>query len=73
MFDPYSENIFQELGCVKQIKSMLLEKCEKCSKEQSEKLAKLFSDPDHHLGYLINERFLNLPPNMALPLLESLV
>ena len=55
------------------MKSMLLEKCEKCSKEQSEKVAKLFNDPDQHLGYLINERFLNLPVNMALPLLEALV
>ena len=65
--------LFQNLNCVKQVKSMLQEKCEKCSKEQSEKFSKLLSDPEKHVGYLISERFLNLPPNMALPLFESLM
>ena len=66
-------HFLQDLSCVKQMKGMLLEKCQKCSKEQFEKFNKLLSDPDQHVGYLVSERFLNLPPNMALPLYESLM
>ena len=64
---------FQNLDCMKQLKTMLVEKCKQCSAAQSDKLTKLLSDPDHHVGYLINERFLNLPPSMAVPMFESLM
>lgn len=63
----------KELECVKQMKTMLTERCKQCSKDKSEKFDKLLNDPSHQLGYLVNERYVNLPPNMAIPMLESLV
>ncbi|KAL4231308.1 hypothetical protein ACF0H5_008888 [Mactra antiquata] len=63
----------KNLDCVKQMKSMLSTKCNQCAKGQHEKFNKLLNDPDHHVGYLVSERFLNLPPTMAVPMFESLM
>lgn len=65
--------LFQNLDCVKQMKAMLEEKCKQCAAAQLDKFKKLLGDSDHHVGYLVNERFLNLPPNLAVPMFESLM
>ncbi|XP_052772536.1 protein BCCIP homolog isoform X2 [Mya arenaria] len=63
----------KELECVKEFKSMVLEKCRQCAAKDADRLDKLLSDPDHQVGYLISERFLNLPPTLTVPLFESLM
>lgn len=63
----------KDLDCVKQVKSLLQDKCRACAADKADKLAKLLNDPDKHLGYLISERFLNLPPDLAVPMFESLM
>ncbi|WAR22283.1 BCCIP-like protein [Mya arenaria] len=45
----------------------------KCAAKDADRLDKLLSDPDHQVGYLISERFLNLPPTLTVPLFESLM
>ncbi|KAL3863580.1 hypothetical protein ACJMK2_005331 [Sinanodonta woodiana] len=63
----------QDLSCVKQLKALLEEKCQECAKDQKEKWFKVLHDQDKQIGFLINERFINLPPNLAVPIFESLV
>ncbi|KAK3589868.1 hypothetical protein CHS0354_015895 [Potamilus streckersoni] len=63
----------QDLSCVKQLKAFLEQKCQECAKDQKEKWFKVLHNQDQQIGYLINERFINLPPNLAVPIFESLV
>lgn len=56
--------------CIKQIQEYLLEKSQ--SSEASGTLRKILEDPDHAVGFLVNERFINIPPQISIPLLDSL-
>lgn len=47
------------------MKKYLLEKTQK-------KLAGLLEDSSKHVGLLLNERFINIPPQVSVPLLENL-
>jgi protein BCP1 len=51
--------------CIKEVKKYLLEKTQK-------KLSGLFDDPSNQIGLLFNERFINIPPQVSVPLLENL-
>lgn len=62
----------KDLECVKQLKTMLQDKCRACAADKADKFAKILNDPDKQVGYLISERFLNLPPNLAVPMFEAL-
>ncbi|XP_076308237.1 protein BCCIP homolog [Tachypleus tridentatus] len=63
----------KELECVKQIKSLLLDRCkENASVEIQQKFSSFFSETTHTLGLVINERFVNIPTQIALPLFNSL-
>ncbi|XP_013787553.1 protein BCCIP homolog [Limulus polyphemus] len=63
----------KELGCVKQIKSLLLDRCkENASVEIQQKFLSLFSETTNALGLVLNERFVNIPTQIALPLFNSL-
>lgn len=62
-----------DVGCIQQIRSYLLEKAEKYATDATLKLLRdTFTHPSKHVGFLINERFVNIPPQISVPLLESL-
>uniref|UniRef100_A0AAY4DPK2 Protein BCCIP homolog n=2 Tax=Denticeps clupeoides TaxID=299321 RepID=A0AAY4DPK2_9TELE len=59
--------------CVEQIKDLLLGHCEKaCPPSVMEQLEKALSDPSRPVGLLLCERFINVPPQIALPLHKQL-
>lgn len=56
-------------GCQKQLRAYLLDKAEKSSDTV---IANILKDESKSVGLIINERFVNIPPQIAVPLLESL-
>ncbi|KAJ8317435.1 hypothetical protein KUTeg_005339 [Tegillarca granosa] len=52
----------KDLNCVGHIKTMLIEKCKCVAPEISQKFSQLINSPDYQLGLLLNERFINIPP-----------
>ncbi|XP_033886403.3 BRCA2 and CDKN1A-interacting protein-like [Acipenser ruthenus] len=59
--------------CVEQIKELVLEHCEKCCpKNIAEQLDKILNDTTKPVGLLLSERFINVPPQIALPLHKQL-
>ncbi|XP_043845920.1 BRCA2 and CDKN1A-interacting protein isoform X1 [Dromiciops gliroides] len=60
-------------GCAEQIKELVLSLCEKnCEQSVVEQLDKLFNDPSKPVGFLLSERFINVPPQIALPMHQQL-
>ena len=60
------------------LKSFLLKECQKFDKQNNvnsndcfKKLTDLFNDKK--ISYIINERFLNIPPAISIPMYESLL
>lgn len=64
---------FQDHNCVQQLKEHLLSQCKLHSNLKFEQLSTLLSDPDRPIGLLISERLLNLPVQIGLLLLQSLL
>ncbi|XP_052098262.1 protein BCCIP homolog [Mytilus californianus] len=62
----------QNVECVKQFRSMLMEKCQACSQQQKERLSQILTDAEQQVGYLISERYINIPPQISVPMYESL-
>ncbi|KAM9052458.1 BRCA2 and CDKN1A-interacting protein isoform 2-T2 [Megaptera novaeangliae] len=59
--------------CAEQIKEFILRLCEKnCEKSMVEQLDKLFNDATRPVGFLLSERFINVPPQIALPMHQQL-
>ncbi|XP_018616775.2 protein BCCIP homolog isoform X2 [Scleropages formosus] len=59
--------------CVEQVKELLLSQCEKvCAQSVTEELEKLLNNTDRPVGLLLCERFINVPPQIALPLYKQL-
>ncbi|XP_074088302.1 BRCA2 and CDKN1A-interacting protein isoform X1 [Macrotis lagotis] len=59
--------------CVEQIKELILSHCEKnCEQSMVEQLDKLLNDPTKPVGFLLSERFINVPPQIALPMHQQL-
>uniref|UniRef100_A0A673T2A6 BRCA2 and CDKN1A interacting protein n=1 Tax=Suricata suricatta TaxID=37032 RepID=A0A673T2A6_SURSU len=59
--------------CAEQIKELILSSCEKsCGKSSAEQLDALISDPARPVGLLLSERFINVPPQIALPMHQQL-
>lgn len=64
---------FQGTQCAEQIKELILSSCEKnCEKSVVEQLDKLLNDSTKPVGFLLSERFLNVPPQIALPMHQQL-
>ncbi|KAJ2455682.1 Mss4p nuclear export, partial [Coemansia sp. RSA 2424] len=55
---------------IQQVKNYLLKKAEK--KGQAAKIADIFNGPGH-VGFLLNERVVNMPPQVTAPMLKMLV
>ncbi|KAG8222983.1 hypothetical protein J437_LFUL002706 [Ladona fulva] len=65
----------KELECIRQLRSLLLELCEEHGSEETKELVRSLvqsGGPQHNVGLLITERFINIPVQIAVPLLESL-
>ncbi|XP_006912924.1 BRCA2 and CDKN1A-interacting protein [Pteropus alecto] len=59
--------------CAEQIKELILSSCEKnCEKSVVEQLDKLLNDTTKPVGFLLSERFINVPPQVALPMHQQL-
>uniref|UniRef100_A0A2K5QWS1 BRCA2 and CDKN1A interacting protein n=1 Tax=Cebus imitator TaxID=2715852 RepID=A0A2K5QWS1_CEBIM len=59
--------------CAEQIKELILSFCEKnCEKSMVEQLDKLLNDTTKPVGLLLSERFINVPPQIALPMYQQL-
>ena len=61
--------VMQGVECVEQIKELILAHCEKaCPPTVTEQLEKYLNDTAKPVGLLLSERFINVPPQIALPL-----
>ncbi|XP_063163406.1 BRCA2 and CDKN1A-interacting protein [Candoia aspera] len=59
--------------CAEQIKELVFSQCEKnCEQNVVEQLDKLLSDTTKPVGLLLSERFINVPPQIALPMHQQL-
>uniref|UniRef100_A0A8C7Z1N7 Protein BCCIP homolog n=1 Tax=Oryzias sinensis TaxID=183150 RepID=A0A8C7Z1N7_9TELE len=59
--------------CVEEVKELILEQCEKNAPHTlTEQLEKIFNDTNKPVGLLLSERFINVPPQIALPLHKQL-
>uniref|UniRef100_A0A1A7YBA2 Protein BCCIP homolog n=1 Tax=Iconisemion striatum TaxID=60296 RepID=A0A1A7YBA2_9TELE len=55
--------------CVEGIKELIVDQCEKNAPHSvTEQLEQIFSDTTKPVGLLLSERFINVPPQIALPL-----
>lgn len=63
----------REVECVQQIKSMILERAEKSSTDATLKfLRDVLTNDARNTGLLINERYINIPSQISVPMLENL-
>ncbi|XP_021253692.1 BRCA2 and CDKN1A-interacting protein [Numida meleagris] len=59
--------------CAEQIKELILSRCEKsCEQRVVEQLDKILKDDTKPVGLLLSERFINVPPQIALPMHQQL-
>ncbi|MEQ2191819.1 hypothetical protein XENOCAPTIV_002928 [Xenoophorus captivus] len=59
--------------CVEEVKDLIMDHCEKNAPHSvMEHLEKIFSDTSKPVGLLLSERFINVPPQIALPLHKQL-
>lgn len=60
-------------GCIDGLRKYLLAKCGQFAPpEQKELFQRVLNDDSNRVGFLINERFVNIPPEISVPLLENL-
>ncbi|XP_035262250.1 protein BCCIP homolog [Anguilla anguilla] len=60
--------------CVEQVKDLVLSQCAKCCPHSvAEQLEKTLNDTSKPVGLLLSERFINVPPQIALPLHKQLL
>ncbi|KAF6107615.1 BRCA2 and CDKN1A interacting protein [Phyllostomus discolor] len=59
--------------CAQQVKELILSRCDQnCEKSVVDQLDKLLRDPSKPVGLLLSERFINVPPQIALPMHQQL-
>lgn len=64
---------FQQLECVQQLRSLLLELCISHGTDEVVNLVRsLLANDNQPVGLLINERFVNIPVQIVVPMLKSL-
>ncbi|XP_022289211.2 protein BCCIP homolog [Crassostrea virginica] len=61
----------KDMECVKQVRSLLVSQCQKCGGDG--RFSKVLNDGDHHVGLLVSERYINIPPQISVPMFESLL
>ncbi|XP_053927567.1 BRCA2 and CDKN1A-interacting protein isoform X2 [Cuculus canorus] len=66
-------SIIKGTQCAEQIKELVLSRCEKsCEQHVVEQLDKLLNDSTKPVGLMLSERFINVPPQIALPMHQQL-
>jgi len=60
----------KEKSCMKELVDVLSSKCKKCAKEQHNKFVSIMKEKN--VGLVMNERFINIPPHISVPLHNSL-
>ncbi|XP_028286643.1 protein BCCIP homolog [Parambassis ranga] len=59
--------------CVEEVKELIVDQCEKnAGHSVTEQLEQIFNDTSKPVGLLMSERFINVPPQIALPLHKQL-
>ncbi|XP_056152619.1 protein BCCIP homolog isoform X2 [Lampris incognitus] len=59
--------------CVEEVKELIIDQCEKnCPHSTTEQLEQILNDTSKPVGLLLSERFINVPPQIALPLHKQL-
>ncbi|KAA0192989.1 hypothetical protein HAZT_HAZT012260 [Hyalella azteca] len=63
-----------EMDCIKSLRKELLKRCSasKCSDEVKENFQSILEDASNSIGFLINERLVNLPSDVAIPAFHTL-
>ena len=68
----YTVCFTQESDVVKQLKKLLTDKCQElASKEDKTEFTEVM-EGQHSVGFLISERFINIPPQIAVPVYKTL-
>ncbi|KAG5670520.1 hypothetical protein PVAND_000778 [Polypedilum vanderplanki] len=63
----------RETHCIQQIKNFILEKAEKNASDATVKLVKnILTNDSISTGFVINERYVNIPVQISVPMLENL-
>lgn len=63
-----------DVNCISQLRDLVAQKAkEKATIEMYQKFKDIFDNPSNCIGFLLNERYVNIPPQIAVPLMESLV
>lgn len=63
----------KESECVQQLKTMILERAEKASTDATLKLLRdILTNDARNTGFLVNERYINIPSQISVPMLENL-
>lgn len=63
----------KNMACVQQICSYLLDHCKRAaSPETFERFRALLHDAENHVGLILSERFVNIPPQISVPLYDGL-
>lgn len=65
--------VLQGVQCVEEVKELIVDQCEKNSTHSvTEQLEQILGDTSKPVGLLLSERFINVPPQIALPLHRQL-
>ncbi|KAI9546841.1 hypothetical protein NQZ68_022786 [Dissostichus eleginoides] len=63
----------KDVQCVEEVKELIVDQCEKSSTpSMTEEMELILNDPSKPVGLLLSERFINVPPQIALPLHKQL-
>lgn len=63
----------KEVGCVEELRNHILEKAKNNASDAClTYLRNVFGDDGRPIGFLLNERFINIPAQISIPLLENL-
>uniref|UniRef100_A0A8I3WJ15 BRCA2 and CDKN1A interacting protein n=1 Tax=Callithrix jacchus TaxID=9483 RepID=A0A8I3WJ15_CALJA len=66
-------SVIKDTQCAEQIRELILSFCEKnCEKSMVEHLDMLLNDTTKPVGLLLSERFIKVPPQIALPVYQQL-
>lgn len=57
---------------VQTLQALLLSKCKECKSDTSKQVEDLLESKQKNIGFIINERYVNIPPQVSVPLLENL-
>ncbi|XP_076461199.1 protein BCCIP homolog [Babylonia areolata] len=58
--------------CIKQLINTLTSHCQSVAPEVGGKVTELLHQTENHVGFFLNERFINIPPQIAVPSFQSL-